>query len=163
MRIWSWLTAMEASGGGQTRIEGNGCSTVIDCRGNSESSRATGLLALLLFAAAAVGAATESLVESVLYSVPRTETPVNVDAVLDDPAWVGAARIPLRFETRPGENTAPPVDTVCLLSYDSSHVYVAFRAYDAEPEAIRARIVDRDTAWDDDFVGARCGSLLSPW
>jgi len=87
------------------------------------------------------------------YSIPRTESPIEVDARLDEPAWQDAARIELRYETRPGENTPSPVKTECMVTYDSSHVYVAFKAYDENPKAIRAHIVDRDTAFNDDFVG----------
>ena len=87
------------------------------------------------------------------YSIPRTEYPIKVDAKLDEPAWQEAARIELQFETRPGENIPPPVETECLVTYDSSQVYIAFKAYDENPQAIRAHMVDRDTAFNDDFVG----------
>ncbi len=87
------------------------------------------------------------------YSIPRTESPINVDAKLDEPAWQEAARIDLQYETHPGENIPAPVETECLVTYDSSHVYIAFRAYDENPQAIRAHMVDRDTAFNDDFVG----------
>ena len=87
------------------------------------------------------------------YSIPRTESPIKVDAKLDEPAWQEAARIELQFETRPGENIPPPVETECLVTYDSSQVYIAFKAYDENPQAIRAHMVDRDTAFNDDFVG----------
>lgn len=87
------------------------------------------------------------------YSIPRTESPIKVDAKLDEPAWQEAARIDLQYETRPGENIAAPVETECLVTYSSSHVYIAFKAYDDNPQAIRAHMVDRDTAFNDDFVG----------
>ncbi|MGB5388967.1 MAG: DUF5916 domain-containing protein, partial [Thermoanaerobaculia bacterium] len=87
------------------------------------------------------------------YSIPRTESPIKVDAKLDEPGWQEAARIELQFETRPGENIPPPVETECLVTYDSSQVYIAFKAYDENPQAIRAHMVDRDTAFNDDFVG----------
>jgi hypothetical protein len=87
------------------------------------------------------------------YSIPRTEAPIKVDARLDEPAWQNAARIDLQYETRPGENIPAPVETECLVTYDSSHVYIAFKAFDENPKAIRAHMVDRDTAFNDDFVG----------
>ena len=59
----------------------------------------------------------------------------------------------MRFETRPGENTPAPVETECLVTYDDAHIYIAFEAYDPDPESIRAHLSDRDTAWNDDFVG----------
>ena len=86
-------------------------------------------------------------------SVPRTGTPVVVDGVLDDPAWRDALELELRYETSPGENVDPPARTACKFSYDDAHLYVGCNAIDADPQAIRARLSDRDTAWSDDFVG----------
>jgi len=109
-------------------------------------------VSLLALTSAAVDAQ-ESPRPRTEYSIPRTEAPIKVDAKLDEPAWQDAARIDLQYETRPGENIPAPVETECLVTYDSSHVYIAFRAYDENPKAIRAHMVDRDTAFNDDFVG----------
>jgi hypothetical protein len=87
------------------------------------------------------------------FHVSKASSDITVDARLDEPAWQNALAIPLEFETRPGENTKPPVETHCLVTYDPSRVYVAFRAYDPDPGSIRAHLSDRDTAFDDDFVG----------
>ena len=86
-------------------------------------------------------------------SVPRTSAEIRVDGRLDEIAWTRALVVPLRYETRPGENVSPPVETEGLLTYDSEGVYVAFRAKDPNPGKIRAHLSDRDTAWNDDFVG----------
>ena len=87
------------------------------------------------------------------YEVPRTSEEIKIDAVLSEAAWLQAAQVPLKYETRPGENTPAPVETTCLVTYDDSRVYVAFIAYDDNPEEIRARLTDRDRAFNDDFVG----------
>ncbi len=87
------------------------------------------------------------------HQVPRASSPITVDAHLDEPAWAGAAVIPLAYETRPGDNIPAPVATECRITYDDDHLYVAFRASDPEPEKIRARLADRDSAFSDDFVG----------
>ena len=39
------------------------------------------------------------------------------------------------------------------MGYDLNNLYVAFRAHDPEPKQIRARLSDRDSAFQDDFVG----------
>jgi hypothetical protein len=57
------------------------------------------------------------------------------------------------FEVRPGENIPAPVKTQALLAYGPRALYIAFRAFDPEPGKIRARLLDRDTAFDDDWVG----------
>jgi hypothetical protein len=60
--------------------------------------------------------------------------------------------IPLAYEFEPGDNATPPERTDCLVTFDASRLYVAFRAYDRDPAAIRAHLADRDTAFLDDTV-----------
>ncbi|HEX9943954.1 MAG TPA: DUF5916 domain-containing protein, partial [Thermoanaerobaculia bacterium] len=85
--------------------------------------------------------------------VGRADSKVSVDGVLDEPAWQSAAKLELRYETRPAENAPPPVRTEAFFTYDGDHFYVAFRAHDPNPSQIRAHLSDRDTAFSDDFVG----------
>ncbi|MCP4572508.1 MAG: carbohydrate binding family 9 domain-containing protein, partial [bacterium] len=87
------------------------------------------------------------------HQIPRTEQPITVDGELDDGAWQAAWGLELDYEVWPGENVPPPVRTEVLVTYDAEHLYVAFRAYDPEPSAIRAHLTDRDGAWSDDRVG----------
>lgn len=90
------------------------------------------------------------------YSVRRATTEIRVDGVLDEGAWASAMSIPLNYEWLPGDNIEPPVRTEALISYDASHFYIAFRAWDNEPEAIRAHLMDRDDILafvQDDHVG----------
>ncbi len=85
--------------------------------------------------------------------VERAASRIAVDGVLDEAAWGSAAKMELRYETRPAENTPPPVRTEVLFTYDEDHLYVAFRSHDPDPSKIRAHLSDRDTAFSDDFVG----------
>jgi len=87
-----------------------------------------------------------------IFHVPTTSTPVKIDGVLKEPAWQKALVFELNHEIDPGENLPAKVLTQCLLISDSKMLYVAFRAYDSKPSAIRAHYMDRDTAWDDDWV-----------
>jgi hypothetical protein len=88
------------------------------------------------------------------YRVPSAaSSSIRVDGLLDEAAWDGALSLELNYEVRPAENRPPPVRTICLLLYDQSHIYVAFRAMDPAPSRIRAHYADRDSAWHDDFVG----------
>lgn len=84
--------------------------------------------------------------------VPKASSHIRIDAVLDEPAWEKALILELPYEVYPGENTPAPVKTECLLTYNESCLYAAFRAYDPEPSKIRAHIRDR-RCFDDDFVG----------
>ena len=85
--------------------------------------------------------------------LPRTQGTISINGLLDDPAWQDAAEIHLDTETSPGENIAAKVKTVAYLVEDGEHLYVAFDAEDPDPTAIRAYLRDRDSAWNDDFVG----------
>lgn len=87
------------------------------------------------------------------YAVSRATGPIKVDGNLDDAAWQAATVVELAYETRPAENMPPPVKTDVLITHDDDNLYVGFRAQDPDPSAIRAHLSDRDTAFDDDFVG----------
>ncbi len=89
------------------------------------------------------------------YEIRRAESAIEVDGVLDEPAWATALTIPIRYEWSPGDNVEPLVATDVLLTYDEGRLYVAFRAADPEPGAIRAHLMDRDqitTFVQDDHV-----------
>jgi hypothetical protein len=79
--------------------------------------------------------------------------PITIDGALDEPAWAAAAVVPLTHEWLPGDNTPPPVETEALVTFDDARLYVAFRAHDPHPEAIRAHLADRDNKFVDDAVG----------
>lgn len=87
------------------------------------------------------------------YVVPRTDSEVIVDGVIDEVAWDAALKLELRYEVTPGENSEPPVRTVVFLTFNESHFLVAFKAFDPDPTAIRARYRDHDELQGDDGVG----------
>ena len=90
------------------------------------------------------------------YSVSRASGSIRVDGVLDEPAWASAVPVPLNYEWLPGDNIQPPVRTEALISFDEAFFYIGFRAWDDEPEAIRAHLMDRDDVRafvQDDHVG----------
>ena len=85
--------------------------------------------------------------------LPRFAGTVAIDGKLDEAAWRTALRIEVDTETRPGENTPAKVRTVAYLMEDGQSLFVAFDARDPDPGKIRAYFRDRDTAYNDDFVG----------
>jgi len=87
------------------------------------------------------------------HQIPRVETRIEVDGVLDEEEWGRAWSTTLDFEVRPGENTPAPIRTEVLVMHDANRLYVGFRAHDPDPQAIRAHLADRDQAWADDWVG----------
>lgn len=85
--------------------------------------------------------------------IPRTASPVTVDAVLDEPAWQNARRTTLDFESWPAENIPARARTEAFVTYDDEQLYVAFIAHDPDPSLIRGHLSDRDDMFQDDFVG----------
>jgi hypothetical protein len=88
-----------------------------------------------------------------VYTVQPIEVEIEVDGRLDEAPWQRAPSFELAYETRPAENGPAPVRTEVWIGYDRNSLYVAFRAHDPEPEKIRGRLSDRDSAFQDDFVG----------
>jgi hypothetical protein len=90
------------------------------------------------------------------YEVRRAPAAIAVDGALDDEGWKQAAVVELPYEYFPGDNTPAPVRTTFLVTYGDTHVYLGFRAFDPEPQRIRAHLADRDTITtfqQDDHVG----------
>ena len=90
---------------------------------------------------------------SAVYTVHPIDAEIDVDGRLDEAPWQRPPTFELEYETRPAENGPAPVRTEDWIGYDLNNLYVAFRAHDPEPEKIRGRLSDRDTAYQDDFVG----------
>ncbi|MFQ5608761.1 MAG: DUF5916 domain-containing protein, partial [Woeseiaceae bacterium] len=82
-----------------------------------------------------------------------TSGEVTIDGVMDEAAWDDAVAIAMDIETRPGENTPARVETTAYLVENGESVFVAFDARDPDPSRIRAYLRDRDSAFNDDFVG----------
>ncbi|UCC85392.1 MAG: carbohydrate binding family 9 domain-containing protein [Gemmatimonadota bacterium] len=88
------------------------------------------------------------------FRVTRAASEIQVDAVLDEPAWSHAVAIDLPFEWFPGDNVRPPVETECRVTYDTDNLYLGCRAFDPAPKQIRARLADRDgVTSEDDHLG----------
>jgi hypothetical protein len=78
---------------------------------------------------------------------------IVIDGSLSERAWSGPPTFTLDYETNPGDNVPPPVETEVWITHDEGRLYVGIRAHDPHPERIRARLRDRDNAFQDDFVG----------
>lgn len=85
--------------------------------------------------------------------IPRTDSKIEIDGVIDEAAWQEAVQVDIDIETRPGENIRAPVTASAYLLEDGKNLYLAFDARDPDPASIRAYLRDRDSAWDDDFIG----------
>jgi len=120
---------------------------------------ATTTLALALLAGAGPAAAEPRQGEPAApaarptYQIHRTDAAIAVDGRLDEAPWQGQPTFELAYETWPSENVKPQVETRFWMTYDAEKLYVAVEALDPQPGAIRARLSDRDSAFQDDFVG----------
>ena len=86
-------------------------------------------------------------------AIPHSKEAIEIDGVLDDAIWRTALALPLTVETYPRENQTPEVETIAYLVENGDQLLIAFDARDPEPEKIRAYLRDRDSAFNDDFVG----------
>ncbi len=89
------------------------------------------------------------------YIVKKAVSKIKIDGVLDDEAWKHPEKIRIIYEWSPDENIPAPVETECLVTFDKSKFYIAFRCFDPEPQKIRAHLMDRDsihTFVQDDYV-----------
>jgi hypothetical protein len=78
------------------------------------------------------------------YMVAAATSAIKVDGELDEKAWDDATVIKVLYEWLPGDNVPAPVDTDCLVTFDTHNFYIAFRCFDPEPSKIRAHLMDRD-------------------
>jgi len=84
--------------------------------------------------------------------VQRTTGEIKVDGRLDDLGWKGSAVADNFYETSPGDNIKPPVETKAYITYDEDNLYVAIVAY-ADPKQVRASLCQRDRTPGDDNLG----------
>ncbi len=86
-------------------------------------------------------------------AIPHSTAEVAIDGVLDDAIWREALALPITIETYPRENQSAPVETTAYLVENGDQLLIAFDARDPDPSSIRAYLRDRDSAFNDDFVG----------
>lgn len=89
------------------------------------------------------------------FQIAPAASPIQIDGVLDEPAWAQALTFDLPYEWQPGDNVPPPVKTDFFATYDEKFFYAAWLCHDPNPKAIRAHLMDRDdtdTLIQDDHV-----------
>jgi len=116
-------------------------------------SRMTMKLAIIgaLICAPFVNAA--ETVERNRYNLSHIKQNITVDGVMDEAVWQNATKMELKYENNPGEGTPAPVKTEIYFYENGTSLNVAIKAYDPEPDQIRASLRDRDALWADDNVG----------
>jgi hypothetical protein len=81
------------------------------------------------------------------YRVPavQVERGPTIDGVLDDEVWARAAIIDAFVQQEPDEGAASSERTEVRILYDLQTLYLSLRAYDAQPEAVTATEMRRDS------------------
>lgn len=119
--------------------------------------KVTILLVIIIFFAAVVfpddKKKSRSGKNTIVYSIPSTQLKINVNGVLDDPAWQSAVKIDVNNEIYPGNNIKPPVRTEGYLISDTENIYIGIKAFDPDIKKLRANYSDRDQVFNDDTVG----------
>ncbi|TQV84490.1 carbohydrate binding family 9 domain-containing protein [Aliikangiella coralliicola] len=92
---------------------------------------------------------------TVIGEIPQIKQAVVLDGEISEDVWSQSLTIPIRYETRPGENIAAPVDTQVYLFEDGENLLVAFKAIDHDPRKIRAYLSDRDKIAASDLVAIK--------
>ena len=83
----------------------------------------------------------------------RADDEITIDGRLDETSWRSANPLKKFYEIYPANTGQPPVATIVSFLYDERNIYVAVRALDPQPVAIRAPIVRRDQVLSDqDYV-----------
>lgn len=84
----------------------------------------------------------ESISQKII-DVPFTsDDKISIDGILEKREWQNSEKLSLDFETEPGYNTTPVVETVGFIQYSENFIYVAFHAKTNEP--VRAAVRKRD-------------------
>ena len=84
--------------------------------------------------------------------IPRMDTTVTVDGVLDEPAWGRAARMTGFSQYQPQDGVPAVEPTEVLVWYSSSAIYFGIRAREVHGDLVHATHADRDNIGADDYV-----------
>ncbi|MBL4659991.1 MAG: carbohydrate binding family 9 domain-containing protein [Alcanivoracaceae bacterium] len=94
-----------------------------------------------------------TLIQAENYQVPLVQNTVVIDGVLDDEIWQYALQVDMPYEIEPDNTLKAEVKTKAYIVDRGHSIVFAFHARDPNPEKIRAFLRDRDSAFQDDFVG----------
>ena len=87
--------------------------------------------------------------------IPYKKETIIIDGELDDPLWSNALSVELNIVNSPWNNLPSPVKTTAKLIENGEFLYIAFTAYDPNPEKIQGFLTDRDKTWLQDTVGIK--------
>src|SRR5204862_462905 len=92
--------------------------------------------------------------------IPRIETAVKIDGVLDEPAWSRAALLTGFSQYRPVDGRPAEDSTDVLAWYAPDAIYFGIRAFEPHGHVVRATLADRDNIDADDHVAILLDTYL---
>jgi hypothetical protein len=116
--------------------------------------RLLALLGLLLLPAAtlaAQGTVYDGRAGDTAVAVPRVDTTITVDGVLDEPVWRSAAVLTGFSQYRPVDGRPAEDSTEVLVWYTTKAIYFGIRAFERHGD-VRATLTDRDKIDAEDYV-----------
>ena len=90
----------------------------------------------------------------------RVSAAPAIDGRLDDAAWIEAEQITEFVQLQPLDGAPSTESTRVYLAYDSTSLYLAFRAEYTDPAMMRANRSDRDTTYRDDLISVYFDTFL---
>ena len=85
-------------------------------------------------------------------AIPRIDTTITVDGVLDEPVWSKATRLDGFHQYRPVDGRMAEQETIVLVWYSPTAIHFGIIAHDTDPASIRATFTDRDRVEGEDRV-----------
>src|SRR3989475_7863539 len=103
------------------------------------------MLALLLALQGATdpGSTYSGIAKQLDVRIPRIETTVKIDGVLDEPAWSRAALLTGFSQYRPVDGRPAEDSTDVLVWYAPDAIYFGIRAFEPHGHVVRATLADR--------------------
>ena len=84
--------------------------------------------------------------------LPRIDTTITVDGVLDEPVWQRAARLVGFSQYQPVDSRPAQEPTEVLVWYSPTAIYFGIRARESHGDLVHATHADRDNIGADDYV-----------
>ena len=108
------------------------------------------LISVILFLCTLLSA--QDTIQRKSYNATFTTTPPIIDGSIEDDAWLTGSWGGDFTQLEPHNKANPSQMTEFMVLFDENNIYVAFKAYDTNPDSIVRRISRRD-AGEGDFVG----------
>lgn len=85
-------------------------------------------------------------------NINKIDRQININGKMNNPLWLLADPIEIKFEINPGDNTPAKERTIVKSLYDDEYLYFGFICFDSKPSEIRANLSERDKIFQDDYV-----------